>query len=474
MLEEFEFSIFVTSAFGCPRLRSPGDCTLHNNTTRTFTVSVTLTMTFAARSLSTIPRRIVASRQGFSTLLNLEDEFPGLPSVSPQAAKATTGSVSTLPNGLTIVSEDASSTSTVTMTYPNAGSASEMMNEQGAAFLNKCLAFKSGSDKSSLLINRMIENEGGMPFVTANRSSATLGYTVAPEKAVGLVDLLATDCSFEKWDIRDARALADTESEVASTSAQIVLTENLFAASYGPQSSAGRPFYSTLASLDTITQFRDRAYGLNGAVLAATGIQDHSAFCTEVAELLSGAHEGSAVEKPAMAYLGGESRVAAPSSGYAHVALAFQGPTSSVIGDVIKQLFCLAGIESGVSGFTATGMVGVYAGSTNPSGLIDAMTRVVTLTVSPDVIKRAKKLAKAEALFALDGGSKALAEFMTASVIESGSFSNALDVALAYDSVTEAQVKDALIAVLKSNPTLAAVGDITTVPYHATVAARFT
>lgn len=305
------------------------------------------------------------------------------------------------------------------------------------------------------------------------RDCASLGYTVAPDKATGLIPLLATDCAFEKWDVRDAKRLAEVETEEAVKSAQIVLTEQLYAAAYGPQSPGGRSLYASDLGMDGIKSFRSRAYGLNGAVLAATGISDHSAFCTEAEELLSDSVVGTDEPPAKMTYLGGESRLAAPSAGYAHVALAFEAPESSVVANVIKKLFNVAGAEAGVSSFGATGLVGVYAGSPSPSGLVDLLITTLTTTVTSDSIKRAKGLAKAEALFALDGGSQALAQVMTASVLETGSFSGPADVAAAYDAVTDKDVNNALTAMSKCNPALAAVGDISTVPYHATVAARF-
>ena len=391
--------------------------------------------------------------------------------MTPKASKASAGSVSTLPSGLKVVSEDASTTATVTLTFP-AGSASEMLGEQGAALLNKNLAFRSGSNISTLLINRTIEDAGGTPFASVDRFGATLGFTVAPEKALDLVGLLAVDCSFEKWDVRDAKKLSEVDCTEAAKSAQVALTESLYAAAYGPQSPAGRPLYYSGASIESIQAFRDRTYGVNGAVLAATGIPDHAAFCTQVSEILASAPKGSSQGPAVVTYLGGESRVAAPAAGYAHVALAFSA-APSVTTSVVKHMFSVLGLESGVSGFSTGSLVGVYAGSESPSGLVDAMTTVLTTAVTPDVVKRAKGLAKAEALFALDGGSAALAKYMTTAVMEGGSFTSAADVAKAYDAVTEAQVKAAVADMLKTNPALATVGDISTVPYHATVASRF-
>jgi Insulinase (Peptidase family M16) len=369
-----------------------------------------------------------------------------------------------------VITEDAGTSSTVTLTFPKAGSANETIHEQGAAFLNKQMNFKSGSGVSTIAINRTIEDEGGTPFTLLDRRSATLGFTVAPEKVLGLIPLLATDCSFEKWDVRDAKNQATTESDIANNSAQIVLTENLHAAAFGPQSPAGRPLYGVACTTDALKAFRARAYGLNGAILTATGVKDHAAFCTEAASLLAESPVGTADPVAAVKYLGGESRVSAPSSGYAHVALAFESPVSSVVTDVVVHYLNLIGQETGVSGFSTYGLTGVYAGSASPGGLADTMVSTLKTAISPAVIKRAKTLAKAGALFAIDGGSKSLASMMTSSVLNANVFASAADVTTVYDAVTDKQVTEALTAMLKCNPSLAAVGDISLIPYQATVA----
>lgn len=366
-----------------------------------------------------------------------------------------------------MITEDAASTSTVTMTYPKAGSGSEGLGEQGAALINKCLAFNSGSGLSTIVINRAIENEGAVPFAFADRTKATLGYTVEPANAVGLVPLLATDCTFEKWDVRDAQILAGYQVNEASKSAQIVLTEQIFAAAYGPQSPMGRPFYNADAHTHEIASFRSRGYGLNGAILAATGIKDHGAFCTEVADLLSESPVGTADKAPKPLYMGGEARVSAPSAGYAHVALAFDASVSLAMRNVLKHFFSITGAKSGVSGFQTSGLVGVYAGAPSEAvgSLESAIIGTMTSKASADAVMKAKTLAKAEAMFALDCGSKGLAAAMTEGIIESGTFTNATAVASAYDSITEKDVASALATVLKSKPSLAAVGDITSLPY---------
>jgi len=231
----------------------------------------------------------------------------------------------------------------------------------------------------------------------------------------------------------------------------------------------GRPLYSAGCSTDIMKAFRDRSYGINGAVLAATGIPDHEAFVKATEEALDDAPVGSKPATPTSSFIGGESRVAAPSIGFAHVALAFEGPSSSILSNVMKQCLTL----SGVTGFTTTGLLGAYHGTpTAESAMIADALCAAFSSPDADMVKRAKALAKAEALFALDSGSKVLAEGMTASILETGTFS-AAEISKAYDAVTDKQVADAFALMLKGTPALAAVGDIASVHYHGTIASRF-
>jgi len=91
------------------------------------------------------------------------------------------------------------------------------------------MAFKSGSGLSAAVIIRNLENDGAFPFATSGRTSATVGFTAAPDKAVRLLPLLATNCSYEKWDVRDALACAKVEVEAAASNAQVSFCDAIFA-----------------------------------------------------------------------------------------------------------------------------------------------------------------------------------------------------------------------------------------------------
>lgn len=403
--------------------------------------------------------------------------FPDLPSTSPTATTASNTSITTLPTGLTVVTEDASTTSTITLTYPSAGSSSESIHDAGAALANKCLAFKSGSGLSSALILRTLENGGACTFSEAGRSGATVGFTCAPDKMETLIPLLATECTFENWDMGSAMKTASVLAEEAKSDSQTVLLESLYSAAYGPQSNYGKSFYATDASPESIVAFRKANYGMNGAILSATGVTDHDAFVKSVSESLAGANPGSESEETeaaAPAYMGGETRVFTPGAPSTHFAIGFEGPaSSSALRNVMK--YCLSLSSSGAaSGFTAPGLIGIYSSTkaASASTLLDSISEVLTSSLTDELVERAKGLAKAEALFALDAGSKSLASAMSASVLETGGFS-ASHTAATYDGITKAEVSAAMVAALKSNPSVAATGDIVDIPYQAAIAKRF-
>ena len=249
----------------------------------------------------------------------------------------------------------------------------------------------------------------------------------------------------------------------------MALTDQIYAAAYGPQSSLGRSYYTPNASRSSIISFRERTYTLNGAVLAATGISDHEAFVRMVEDEFPTAAPPK-VEKVENAYLAGEARLDAPSTGCTHLALAFNGPTSTSLANVLKHALVI----SGASAFASSGIFGVYGGSapSDAEATIDSLSKAITSIPSSDIIAKAKAAAKAEALATLSSGSKSLADAMTASIIETCSFSPSA-LAESYDAVSEADVKKALNDMKKGGVSLAAVGDLSHVPYRATIAGRF-
>ena len=68
---------------------------------------------------------------------------------------------------------------------------------------------------------------------------------------------------------------------------------------------------------------------------------------------------------------------------------------------------------------------------------------------------------------------QSLASAMTTSVLETGTFTGAAGVSAAYDAISEKDVQAAVSAMFKKTPALAAVGDITSVPYLGTVLSQF-
>ena len=66
-----------------------------------------------------------------------------------------------------------------------------------------------------------MEDAGASVFSGAGRRGATVGYTAARENAAFVAPLLVTECSFEKWDVKEAQELAGVEAAEATSNAQV-------------------------------------------------------------------------------------------------------------------------------------------------------------------------------------------------------------------------------------------------------------
>ena len=62
---------------------------------------------------------------------------------------------------------------------------------------------------------------GATLFSSAGRRGATIGFTAMKENAAFVAPLLVTECSFEKWDVKEAQTLAGVEAAEATSNAQV-------------------------------------------------------------------------------------------------------------------------------------------------------------------------------------------------------------------------------------------------------------
>ena len=314
-----------------------------------------------------------------------------------------------------------------------------------------------------------------MPFSSVSKTSSSVGYTASKDQTLPIVPLIATVCDFSKWDVKEAQDFAAAEANEAASNLMSVVSDSIYAAAYGAQSPLGKSLYSSSSSFAGIHSFRQRVYGLDGAVLAATGIDDHESFVKAVEEGFSESFVGTNTPAPESSFVGGETRISAPSVGASHVSLAFQGPkNASALLSVVQQCIEMTS-EGTVSAYSSakSGLVAAYASSTDGAAVTDQLCAVMSTIPSADVITRAKNVAKANALLSVEGSdSQILASAMTDAVMESGSFSSA-ELAATYDAVSVDQVQAVFSALAGSQPALAAVGDLATVPYHGSVASKF-
>jgi hypothetical protein len=156
--------------------------------------------------------------------------------------------------------------------------------------------------------------------------------------------------------------------------------------------------------------------------------------------------------------MGGEARVHAPSVGATHVALAFAAPSSSVLSNILKE--CLA-LQGGTA-FGGDGLVGVYGSD------VDTLSSSLTTKPTGRHYQACQEYGQIQGHVCVGRWFSWTRGCHDAQVLETGSF-----LPPSYDAVLERDVSAAYDAMIKSGLTMAAVGNLSMVPYHGTIASRF-
>mmetsp|Transcript_40220 Transcript_40220/g.94559 ORF Transcript_40220/g.94559 Transcript_40220/m.94559 type:complete len:315 (+) Transcript_40220:677-1621(+) len=309
----------------------------------------------------------------------------------------------------------------------------------------------------------MMEDLGITPIARAGRTSAIIGYSATPDVAADpdMLDTLASPCTFEAWDVRDAVKTAMIEREQAYSDPHLILSDKIHTAAFGEASSLGRSFYvDAVPSTESLAAFRARAYGSSGAVLSATGVADHEAFVAAAEAAFGAVPAGGTGASPAATMVGGEQRVPAATA-YAHLAMALQAPSDPVVAAVLQKCIGL----SGASGFGSSELIGAYgyANGEDAASLVASLVTALQAAAGAP-IEAAKAAAKGDAL--LDGG---LADSVVAGVAVDGAYDFAA-VAASYDAVTVETIKTAAEEALAGPLAVAAVGDVSSVAHHYDIA----
>ncbi|MES2711870.1 MAG: pitrilysin family protein, partial [Pseudomonadota bacterium] len=343
--------------------------------------------------------------------------------------------LTTLPNGLTIVSETMPRVETISFgAYVGAGTRNEDAPENGVSHFLEHMAFKGTAKRDAAAIAREIENVGGHLNAYTARESTAYYCKVLKEDlglAADIIGDILTHSTFIPEEIERERGVILQEIGQANDTPDDIVFDHFQDTAYAAQP-MGRPVLGTEESVgamsrETLTNYMTRHYGPHRMVVAAAGALEHEPLVdlvrTHFADL-------PAVAPPApesARYTGGEFReerdldqvhivLGFPSVAYGHdlyyptqllSTLLGGGMSSRLFQEIREKRGLVYSVYSFATPFRDSGMIQIYAGTGEKEAAeLMPVTLQELLRVQKDVtedeLQRAKAQLRASLLMSLE------------------------------------------------------------------------
>ncbi|OYY04503.1 MAG: peptidase M16 [Acidocella sp. 35-58-6] len=407
-----------------------------------------------------------------------------------------TYSITTLPSGLTILTERMERVETVSFgAYVGAGTRHETAAENGVAHFLEHMAFKGTASRSALEIAEAVENVGG--HINAYTSREQTAYYVKMLKedlalGVDIIGDILCHSSFEPEELERERGVILQEIGQANDTPDDIVFDHFQSAAY-PSQPMGRPVLGTEAIIrglkrDALPGFMRQHYTPENMVIAACGKLEHNQVVDLVAQHFADLPHAVAESPMPSDYTGGEYREERDLD-QAHIVLGFSAPgygepdyypsmlLSTLLGGgmssrLFQEIREKRGLVYSIYSFTAPandgGLFGIYAG-TGESEAAELMPVTleelakVQLDVTAAELNRARAQLKAGLLMSLEStGSRC--EQLARQWQIFGRVIPAAETVAKIEAVTEAEIRKVAGKIFASRPTVAAIGPIGQVP----------
>ena len=412
--------------------------------------------------------------------------------------------VTTLPNGLTIVSEHMPRVETVSIgAYVAAGTRNEEASENGVSHFLEHMAFKGTARRDAAAIAREIEDVGGHLNAYTARENTAYYAKVLKEDLPLATDILGdilTHSAFAPEEVERERGVILQEIGQANDTPDDIVFDHFQATAY-PDQPMGRPTLGTDAiikdmSRDTLTAYMRRHYGAKRMVVAAAGALDHDRLVDLVGQHFADLPDATPPEAAAGSYAGGEFREARDLD-QVHIVLGFPGAavgspghypsmllatilgggmSSRLFQEIREKRGLVYAISCFASPFRDSGMLAVYAGTGEEEAKeLMPVTLQELRRVQHDVteaeLNRAKAQLRASVMMSLESpGSRC--EQLARQLQVHGRIIPAEETKRKIAAVTLEQVAAAAAFSFRGAPTLALLGPANNVPGLAEITER--
>ena len=409
-----------------------------------------------------------------------------------------------LESGLTIVTDPNPLLKTAAIgVFVGVGSRHEAQVEHGLSHLIEHMAFKGTRRRNALEIAETIENVGG--DLNAETSAEQTGYFahVLGDDAPLALDLLAdiyTDSRFDAEELkREKDVIIQEIGAVEDTPDDLVF--DLLSEAAWPDQPLGRAILGTRESVqsfdpDAIRRYLSRHYRSGTTLIVGSGAVEHERLVELAAEKLGGLPPDATAALPPANYHGGETMLKKPLE-QTHVVVAFEGRgvlaqdhdaafvfAAATGGGMSSRLFQEVREKRGLAyaihafhwGYAETGLFGFYAGSAAAKAgelvgaALDCLGEAAE-NLSEREVERAKAQMKVSTLTALESPMARIQQ-LARQTFTYGRPLTLDELTARINAITVADARRAGAAMLKSAPTVAAIGKIGKVIGAAGVARR--
>ena len=412
--------------------------------------------------------------------------------------------ISTLPSGLTVVTEQMDRVETVSLgAYVASGTRDETEAENGASHFLEHMAFKGTERRSASAIAEAVEDVGGhINAYTAREQTAYYVKLLKEDLALGadIIGDILTHSTFAPEELERERGVILQEIGQANDTPDDIVFDHFQETAY-PDQPMGRPTLGREAGIRSmergmLTGYMQRHYTTSNTVVAAAGALTHDAVVALAAEHFADLPQATAPRAVPGIYGGGEFREGRDLD-QVHIVLGFPAMSyadpdfypsmllSTLLGGgmssrLFQEIRERRGLVYSIYSFTAPaqdgGVFGIYAGTGEEEAkelvpvTLDELRRV-QLDAGEDELRRARAQVKAGLLMSLEStGSRC--EQLARQMQVFGRIVPVAETVAKIEAVTLADVRRSAARIFRGRPTLATMGPTDHVPGLASIADR--
>ncbi len=403
--------------------------------------------------------------------------------------------VTTLPNGLRIVTDSVPSVESVAVgVWVGVGTRNEDLSDNGVAHMVEHMLFKGTESRDALEIVKIIENVGGHMNAYTGREITSYHIHLLKEDLPLALDVLADmvqHSNMPENEIEQERGVILQEIGMCNDTPDDIIFDNYFETAYARQA-LGAPILGTTKIIkkmkrDTLMGYVKRFYTPSNIVVCASGNLDHEDFVLRVQDTFIDLPAGSNENKIPASYTGGCEHRAPKKLEQSHIVLGFQGVSrldkdyyatqtlaslfgggmsSRLFQEVREKRGLVYSIYSFHSAYSDNGQFCIYAG-TGPDKLSELVpvvcNEILKLgeSISEEELERAKAQLRSSALMARESMMNR-ADQNAKSLLLHGKIRKPEDIIASINAVDVPTLQNLCQKIFSTNPTLAALGPLDT------------